>query len=330
MIPYVVSVALVALMPAATAAATSAPTSAPEILKNYLQAPAIASYNAGSSGFTVECWAQVWKGGGDADPGIIRCRGPVDGGCGNTSVEVWELWMSTNLSSLGTVYWSIVDSGVCRELQSTSGIYDDAYHHVAGTYDGATMRIYIDGVLSNSLSVSGLNVQVAGGEVRVGNSSYAKGLHGQIDEVRIWSVARTQSQIAADMTTEIAPGAGLVAYWQLNGNGTDLVDANTLVPIGTVPFDEGRLNQAAYIINPFILPPYPDCSDGVDNDGDGCADFPFDLGCSSPVDYSEEAGGCASPPGVPLMGFPASLVLVGPLMVLAVIFLRKKMAARSS
>ena len=35
------------------------------------------------------------------------------------------------------------------------------------------------------------------------------------------------------------------------------------------------------------------CSDGVDNDGNGCADYPSDLGCSSPGDNTESGGTCA-------------------------------------
>jgi len=38
--------------------------------------------------------------------------------------------------------------------------------------------------------------------------------------------------------------------------------------------------------------PQPQCSDGIDNDGNGCADYPTDLGCSSPQDNSESGGSC--------------------------------------
>jgi hypothetical protein len=31
----------------------------------------------------------------------------------------------------------------------------------------------------------------------------------------------------------------------------------------------------------------PDCSDGIDNDGDGLVDYPADPGCTSPTDTSE-------------------------------------------
>ncbi|HLC47147.1 MAG TPA: hypothetical protein VJI75_05450 [Candidatus Nanoarchaeia archaeon] len=37
-----------------------------------------------------------------------------------------------------------------------------------------------------------------------------------------------------------------------------------------------------------------ECNDGLDNDGNGCADFPGDNGCESPSDMEESGGECAS------------------------------------
>jgi hypothetical protein len=42
--------------------------------------------------------------------------------------------------------------------------------------------------------------------------------------------------------------------------------------------------------------PNPQCSDGIDNDGNGCADYPTDTGCSSPQDNSESGGACQPGP----------------------------------
>jgi len=42
----------------------------------------------------------------------------------------------------------------------------------------------------------------------------------------------------------------------------------------------------------------PECFDGLDNDGNGCADYPTDTGCSSASDPTE-AGGSCNPPAIP-------------------------------
>src|SRR5260370_40309654 len=54
--------------------------------------------------------------------------------------------------------------------------------------------------------------------------------HGAVDEVRLWSIARTESEIAADRLHSISssnPGYGsLVSYWRLEeGMGTSTSDA---------------------------------------------------------------------------------------------------------
>ena len=226
---------LLALMPATAPA------------QSYLQAPAGASYNATSSGFTVECWARVRSEPG-FDPRIIRCVGPTEGPCGNSSVEVWELYICKSSCASGTVHFGMQHAGVCYDVPGNTAVNDGSYHHLAATYDGAVASLYVDGALDGSVPIAGLNVLVSGGKVVVGNSTaYNNAFDGQVDEVRIWSVARSQSQIASAAATEISPQPGLEGYWRLNGDGTDLVGGNTLVANGAVTFVAGKLNQAADI-----------------------------------------------------------------------------------
>ncbi|MFH0951762.1 MAG: hypothetical protein V1838_01085 [Patescibacteria group bacterium] len=45
----------------------------------------------------------------------------------------------------------------------------------------------------------------------------------------------------------------------------------------------------------------PECADGIDNDGNGCADYPEDSGCSVAIDWDESGGACGDttpPPDV--------------------------------
>ena len=60
---------------------------------------------------------------------------------------------------------------------------------------------------------------------------------GQIDEARIWSTARSQSEIQASMNTEIGPTNGLLGLWHLNAtSGTTAADGagNSTLNNGTV------------------------------------------------------------------------------------------------
>lgn len=51
--------------------------------------------------------------------------------------------------------------------------------------------------------------------------------NGLLDEVRVWNVARTQAEIAANMNAEISrKTSGLVAYWRMDeGSGQTAFDA---------------------------------------------------------------------------------------------------------
>jgi hypothetical protein len=89
--------------------------------------------------------------------------------------------------------------------------------HIAGTYDGATMALFIDGLYTKcSVTQTGaINIPEIGGKTGakflMGGYSYAPPLAGldpatltgQLDEVRLWSVARTPEEIALQMHTTL-------------------------------------------------------------------------------------------------------------------------------
>jgi len=90
--------------------------------------------------------------------------------------------------------------------------------HVAATYDGARMIIYIDGVETARRNASGRIFQTIG-HLYIGNSMFAAGpryqLHGDLDEVYLWSTARTAKQIQQDMARTPKPDTtGLVGCWR--------------------------------------------------------------------------------------------------------------------
>jgi hypothetical protein len=82
-------------------------------------------------------------------------------------------------------------------LQSTTDSFDTAWHHVAASYDGSTMRVYIDGVLNASLAAS-ISLPDSDRPLLIGRGfggrEYGKpraAFDGQIDEVRISRIARS-------------------------------------------------------------------------------------------------------------------------------------------
>src|SRR5262249_33473178 len=78
--------------------------------------------------------------------------------------------------------------------------------HLAGTYDGAVVRLFVNGVQAASTNVSG-SISVSNGALRIGgNSISGESVPGLIDEVRVYNNALTQAQIRADMSTPVGGG----------------------------------------------------------------------------------------------------------------------------
>ena len=87
----------------------------------------------------------------------------------------------------------------------TAVLSTTAWTHLAATYDGSTLRFYVNGTQAGSRSVSGSMVTSANPLRIGGNLVWGEYFRGQIDEVRIYNGALTQSQIQADMATPVSP-----------------------------------------------------------------------------------------------------------------------------
>jgi hypothetical protein len=95
------------------------------------------------------------------------------------------------------------------------------------------MKIYIDGQLAAQTNISITIGNASNSNLLVGESPGFPGrvFNGRIDEVRIWDVARTQSQIQSTMNTVLTeeyystPDSGLVGYWRMDeGTGQTASD----------------------------------------------------------------------------------------------------------
>jgi hypothetical protein len=91
--------------------------------------------------------------------------------------------------------WTWGDNGY---LQSSVDSFDDSWRHVAATYDGTTMKLFINGALDSSLAKN-LSVGQGDRDLLIGSGyggrEQGKSIsrfEGQIDEVRLSGVARTE------------------------------------------------------------------------------------------------------------------------------------------
>ncbi|EIP96941.1 putative phosphohydrolase [Opitutaceae bacterium TAV1] len=109
-------------------------------------------------------------------------------------------------------------------------VTDDAWHHVAVSYDGTTWRIYLDGHLDAELfvgqPVASNSIQHAALGSALNSTGVPQGFfHGFLDETRVWNRARTLDEIRSTMNNEVPSADGLVARWAM----TDEASSGTLV-----------------------------------------------------------------------------------------------------
>ena len=101
----------------------------------------------------------------------------------------------------------------------------NTWYHVAGTYDGTNLKVYVNGVLDGTVAYSGNFISTAN-ELKIGGglSNNTEYFPGSISDVRLWNVARTAAEISANYNLELSGNeSGLVALYKMGeGVGSTL------------------------------------------------------------------------------------------------------------
>ena len=103
----------------------------------------------------------------------------------------------------------------------------DEWHHLAFTYDGSSQKIYIDGALVIDQATTGTltadNVTFAQGMNIGARYDLGQYVAGMIDEVRLWSYARSETDIDTYKNQLLVGNEfGLQGYWSFDGDANDL------------------------------------------------------------------------------------------------------------
>jgi len=192
---------------------------------DFAQVPGSAAFAPGTGSLTVECWVEVED--ASREDGIIEC---ADGDFSNG----WRLRQGA-----GGPFRFAVD-GATGTLTASGGPTPSGWHHVAGVLDGPAgeARLYVDGALAATDSVGAPGAVTPSAALLLGKSG-AVFLQGSLDEVRVWSVARSADEIRRDRYRRLTGGEpNLSAYWRIDDNILDLlVDATLAQHTGTLGAD---------------------------------------------------------------------------------------------
>lgn len=133
----------------------------------------------------------------------------------------------SELQANNVAQFVVITSTGLKKCNGTTQLTANMWHHLAGTYDGSSVKLYVNGVLENTVAHTG-TLSTASSEIWLGGSVTARFLDGLLDEVRIWNDARSESEIRKNMHRELPDPAGennLVAYYKLNSTtGTTATD----------------------------------------------------------------------------------------------------------
>jgi hypothetical protein len=128
--------------------------------------------------------------------------------------------------SVNSPYLRFQLHGEDYDLQASQALLADMWHHVVTTYDGSTMKIYLDGLQDvNILAKSDNILSALPYPFRIGHADHPEGVGwtypwlGQIDEVRISRIARSADWIKTEYNNQF----NLKDFYSLS-NETEVVN----------------------------------------------------------------------------------------------------------
>jgi len=141
-----------------------------------------------------------------------------------------------------------------RGIKSVScdNLSDYQWAHVAGTWDGSTMKLYFNGEEVGSTAASGTLSMDNTIWISRGDPDEQMGT-GWVDEVRLWNIARTGDQIRSNMYKELSGSeTGLTNYWKLNetSDATTASDSKGSAPLTLYNFTSNQWQNSGAFSGP--------------------------------------------------------------------------------
>ena len=210
--------------------------------------PTIFTYR---QGFTAEFWMTVRSWGGGQTP-----FGKHDGGVNSDKVFVFY---SPNANSIDC----IISTSVTADVEANgdgSAISTNAWHHYVCSYDGAAMRLYIDGQLINATALTG-DMNTGNAVLSIGDTFEGSGIppRGSLDHIMISNVNRTPSYIynryidgrdgVSKINVQLAGAADTTPPTNIIDNPTNRTYINSNITLNVRCGDNNGVSEGYYSIN---------------------------------------------------------------------------------
>ncbi len=113
----------------------------------------------------------------------------------------YGLYSNTSASRPNT---QVFVSGSDRNLDGTAQVAANTWTHLAATYDGANIRLFVNGTQAATIAQTGA-IATSTGVLHIGgNAVWGEWFQGMIDEVRIYNRALSAAEIQTDMALSVS------------------------------------------------------------------------------------------------------------------------------
>jgi len=111
-----------------------------------------------------------------------------------------------------------------RLATSNEKLLNDTWYHLAGTFDGGIVRIYVNGVEAGNTSASEIKSTTYGVGIGENLEKTGRYFHGQMDEVRISNTARSEDWILTEYRNQSDPSS----FYRIEESNNDPCNATEL------------------------------------------------------------------------------------------------------
>ncbi len=194
-------------------------------------------YNQVGDSFTIEAWVRTTDSlsGSSFTDGAPLVYADVAGPARDFGVSIVDGKLAFGIGD-GTV-------GGDRTVLSTSAVNTGQWLHVAAVRDAVTgfIRVYVNGLEEGSLDTGNtLTLDAPSSITLAGNMIDGRYLQAEIDELRIWDVARSEAEIRTFMCRQVAftePGLGCYVPFDYRRTGTGAFTSYSVIYDRSLPFN---------------------------------------------------------------------------------------------